>query len=522
MKINRDNCEAWFLDYYEGVLDYARTEEMFSFLTLNPDLQEIFDSYENLSFDAESEIKFEGKNSLKREIPEVNGVSESNYNAWIVALLEGNLDAKEEKMVKEFMAAHPKVQREYELLKKTILKPDTSSTLGVSVKSSLKKSTPITAENFMEFAVQAMDGELDDVMMISFFDYIAQHEEYKKQYDELLSTKLTADASVVFENRNSLKKNPVIITTENFSEYAVLAMDDELDKVTAISFFDFIGQHKNFAKEFEQLKATRLVADTNVVFPDKESLKKKDRGGIIWWRAISFSAAAVLVIMLGIYFFNRTDVVNPGTDHVIANNNHDQHSNGNNIVPKTNDMHDSVLNPVQHTSLTNDQQLANVTKNDHHHHYTNNTNNHEADHADHFMTGTTNQTAFVSIPVKNSITPLQTHYYTNVDFSDANYSDVNTQTVAQNTNETPSFGQFAMRWMKNKLDMRGDKNTNDDQDGDMVAMNDQSNTDVTGFDLTAAALDRLSYATGRDMHLEKNSDGTVLSAFGYDVVLARN
>ena len=93
MKINRDNAEAWFLDYYEGNLSKEREAELFAFLAVDEEMNELFHSFSDIPFDvdkdASNSLSADWKKKLKKDIPEEKGISESNYNVWLVSLLLG-------------------------------------------------------------------------------------------------------------------------------------------------------------------------------------------------------------------------------------------------------------------------------------------------------------------------------------------------------------------------------------------------------------------------------------------------
>ncbi|MBI3509446.1 MAG: hypothetical protein HY064_02200 [Bacteroidetes bacterium] len=454
MKITRENCEAWFLDYYEGNLSKEGVEEMFAFLVMNPDLKEIFDSYEDVYFDNDNKIKFEGKDALKKEVPasSEDAVSETNYQQWFVAFLEGELNTDGVAQVNLFLEKNPHLQGEMELLKKTILIPekDASASLSLEWKNALKKSLLITEVNFDEYAVLAMDQELSMAELAAFSAYVSAHPQARAGNEKFLATKLVADEKIIFANKNSLKKN------------------------------------------------------------------ERDRGGFVWWREVSFAAAAMIVLLVGFFVWSRMqNETAPGKTNVIAKNG-DHHSNPS-VLKK-----DSVVAPGIH-SPSNNSQIAvgntihpknsdrilvkNISAND----------NKEkivfAEISPRYSGNVLNE-----IPVKN--------YY--ADYSGV-YYDAPRQNIHPNAapaSNDISVGQYAMRWVKNKLDRRSNNETNDDQDhDDLYAMNKKDKTttgDVTGFDLTSSALDRVSYATGANVHLAKNDDGTVFTVGKYDVLLNRN
>ena len=68
MKINRDNYEAYFLDYHEGQLSPEMEKEVLAFVEINPDLMDVFNEFEAVTLVADQDIVFENKNQIKNPI----------------------------------------------------------------------------------------------------------------------------------------------------------------------------------------------------------------------------------------------------------------------------------------------------------------------------------------------------------------------------------------------------------------------------------------------------------------------
>ncbi len=140
MKINRNNYEVFFMDYYEGNLTSAQEQALELFLSENPDLKEEFENYEEISV-ATPEITYQEKSQLKkREIIPVAGIGEENYEEYFVAFYEHDLDEEKQKALPLFLEANPHLQQEFGLHKTLILSPDPVTYAG---KSGLKKKAAI-------------------------------------------------------------------------------------------------------------------------------------------------------------------------------------------------------------------------------------------------------------------------------------------------------------------------------------------------------------------------------------------
>jgi len=135
MDINRQNFETYFIDYLDGGLDPGQVAELLSFLEKNPDLERELKEFENIQIKPR-EILFPGKESLKKTISDIPVINESNFEEYCIAKIEGDLLAKDEVILEQYLADFPEKRKDFELFAKTILQPDT---IFFKDKASLKK-----------------------------------------------------------------------------------------------------------------------------------------------------------------------------------------------------------------------------------------------------------------------------------------------------------------------------------------------------------------------------------------------
>ncbi len=139
MKVNRNNYEIWFLDYYEGRLSPVQAKELMAFLDLHYDLKEEFNSFENITLPPAKHIVFDAKESLKKDvIISVGSVNEKNYAEYFVAAMEGDLGLSQLSELKEFLNKNPHLHSEYKLFGHTKLTVDTA--IIFNRKEQLKKA----------------------------------------------------------------------------------------------------------------------------------------------------------------------------------------------------------------------------------------------------------------------------------------------------------------------------------------------------------------------------------------------
>ena len=119
MKIDRNNYEAYFLDYLEGNLDKNMVDDFIEFLQQNPDLKEELSVVETVSVVPEN-VSFNKKNSLYKEKLD----SEKEFDQAAIAALEGDISATDKNDFENYLVNHPHKKRDVVLYEKTKLRPD--------------------------------------------------------------------------------------------------------------------------------------------------------------------------------------------------------------------------------------------------------------------------------------------------------------------------------------------------------------------------------------------------------------
>ncbi len=125
MEINRNNYEAYFIDYLEGTLDEGLVDLFIEFITLNPDLKEELELFESLTAVPET-ISFKKKKILFKEKYD----SEEEFNTAAMACLEGDFSKEEKTEFETYLQQHPEKRKEAALFSQTRLWPDKSITFN--------------------------------------------------------------------------------------------------------------------------------------------------------------------------------------------------------------------------------------------------------------------------------------------------------------------------------------------------------------------------------------------------------
>ncbi len=114
MKINRENYEICFIDYFDGNLNETDIAALMDFLKDNPDLKKEFDSFENINLNYDENIVFQDKSMLKKkEIISLGDINESNYEDYFIGYYEETLSNNQNQNLTIFLEQNTELADEF-------------------------------------------------------------------------------------------------------------------------------------------------------------------------------------------------------------------------------------------------------------------------------------------------------------------------------------------------------------------------------------------------------------------------
>ncbi len=202
VNINRDNYEAFFLDYIEGNLDEEATEALDVFLRLNPDLRQELDDAEILPLQSGANKK-RNWNTLK-QAGDLNFYihNSDSRDALFVKHIDGETSAAENAMVDELLA-RPEFVSVYERWEALLLQPGKEET----DKNSLYRfaaNQAITQANFDDFLIAFAEGELDAKKVDELTAFAEGIPNGLRDMDLAQKLRLTPPQGVFFAGKESL------------------------------------------------------------------------------------------------------------------------------------------------------------------------------------------------------------------------------------------------------------------------------------------------------------------------------
>lgn len=198
-KINLNNYEAFVLDYYEGNLSISDELELVSFLQQHPQLNvDLTDTY--LPKLEANEVKINFNNSLKKE-------TEFFEEELILDYLEGNMSPDAKTSFEEKTKINLDLNKSVRLYQSTFLKPEPN--LVYLNKNTLFKNEEqfILNNRFLNY----LENELAPTEKKLFEEELISNKALVDEFASYQSVKLIADAQLVFETKQALKKDTKVI-----------------------------------------------------------------------------------------------------------------------------------------------------------------------------------------------------------------------------------------------------------------------------------------------------------------------
>lgn len=172
----------------------------------------------------------------------------------------------------------------------------------------------ITRDNYESFFIRLLDGELDAAGQKSVMDFLEVHDDLRSQWEALQLTKLEADPSVVFPDKQLLYRSEQAFN--NAESDFILYLDQELSPQEKIRVATLLKSHPGLQPQFDTLMQVRFHPDPAIRFEPKSLLyrteKKRAPLPFTWQR---WAAAALVMITAGLctVIFRNMATENAGT-----------------------------------------------------------------------------------------------------------------------------------------------------------------------------------------------------------------
>jgi hypothetical protein len=240
-------------------------------------------------------------------------IDHSNYEAWLLDRLEGNLSPQDERALDAFLAANPGLDPGHGSLPTL---DDLEVTLSASAKNELKRQLPPTGEPSNErlddHLIARLEGDLTPLQLEALRLYLIEHPEHQRAERLYALTKVLPEA-MACATKHDLERNlpPLGMPTRyTVDDFLVARLEGDLTPSQEQALSTFLAGHPEARVAADLFAHTRVTVPA-AVYPDHAGLKKGGRVVPLMpvW-AVRFAAAASLALLfgVGIWFLTRNDV----------------------------------------------------------------------------------------------------------------------------------------------------------------------------------------------------------------------
>jgi len=223
MKIDRNNYEVFFIDYFEGNLNREEKEELQVFLSHNPDLKDEFDTFETIDT-GQNTGEFKFKNDLKKQIGDLGPVNKDNIDEYSVAYLENDLTETEKTELLDAIKKNAGLEKIFNLYQQIKFEPDQNRYYDEKKQIKhfvIERRTVIRAVGFAAAAAVLLLGVfrfIPEISMQNNQSVVSQNQTTQELIDSAITEKkVTSDNDVqiakteesnIVKSQNPVKKKP--------------------------------------------------------------------------------------------------------------------------------------------------------------------------------------------------------------------------------------------------------------------------------------------------------------------------
>lgn len=177
----------------------------------------------------------------------------------------------------------------------------------------------INIHNYEAYLLDFSEGNLTDELQMELELFLIQHPELDINLSDLALVTLNEE-SISFSNKKNLKKTDSDLVSE---DQFVAYIESQLSAAEKREIEKSCSKNPLLSKELALFQKTILVADSSIVYPNKNELKRQPK--VIWFHfsTIQYAAAACVLFLIGLF------VLWP-KEH--ANNNSNLATNSNNVI----------------------------------------------------------------------------------------------------------------------------------------------------------------------------------------------
>ncbi|MDQ2179359.1 hypothetical protein [Marinifilum sp. D714] len=160
----------------------------------------------------------------------------------------------------------------------------------------------IDRHNYEEFFLDYLEGNLNDSEKKNLESFLALNPDLKEELEEMCLIELEEE-NITFD-KSSLKQIPF---ETDFEDFCVAKLEGDLEREEEISFTKYLNDNLIGKAQYQLYEKTKLKADIDIIYPDREELKRKERKIIPYWMISGVGIAASILLLFSVWNTSISD-----------------------------------------------------------------------------------------------------------------------------------------------------------------------------------------------------------------------
>lgn len=182
----------------------------------------------------------------------------------------------------------------------------------------------ININNYEVFIIDYLDGKLGTLETAQLLVFLENHPGLKEEFEDLKTIIVTPNENEVFGFNESLKQpsdaDAVNLSMLNYPHYFIAAVEGDLTATGQHLVGNFLKEHPELASDYELFKATKLIPNKKIRYPETAALKMTGKSAfagkhVFMKYYFATGIAATLLLLFTIWLR-----LSPGTESDLDNN----------------------------------------------------------------------------------------------------------------------------------------------------------------------------------------------------------
>ena len=211
----------------------------------------------------------------------------------------------------------------------------------------------ITRSNYEIYIIDYLDGRLNPVESAELLWFISQNPDLEEEFNSFINLKIPLQnlQTDSFQNLKKEFSDIAKITESNFEEFCIGYHEKDLDDNSIKKLFEYLKKNPEKKKDFEIYQKINLKADKQIVYSDKNLLKKHKPLIVRYLKPLIYSGIAAAILIAVLLILTPEKIKNKAIP-VAETNSVQPEKNINNIADNTVNINPEEIKPLVKKIIT--------------------------------------------------------------------------------------------------------------------------------------------------------------------------